>query len=96
MSKALAGRAKLVSVLLPDALVEGIDNVAAAEYSDRSAIIRSAVKTYLINYVGDELTESDKIELQNRAAQRKKYIPYERARERLGLIDSPKSRKRTR
>src|SRR5262245_30101871 len=96
MSKALATKAKLVSVLLPEVLVEGVDQVAAVEYSDRSAIIRSAVKSYLINYVNEELTEEDRIELKNRAAQRNKFIPYEKTRERLGLTDTSKSGKRAR
>lgn len=84
----------MVSVLLPEFLVEGLDLVATAEYSDRSAIIKSAVKSYLQDYVEDELTQSDMDELRARASQRSNYIPYDAARKRLGLVDSPKSRTR--
>src|ERR1700730_3550872 len=86
-------RAKSVSVLLPDVLIEGVDQVAVAEYTDRSAIIRSALKSYLRAYVATDLTESDMIELRSRAVQRDSFIPYAITRKRLDLVDPPQGRK---
>jgi mRNA-degrading endonuclease RelE of RelBE toxin-antitoxin system len=68
--KKSVGQVGRVTVVLPHVLLEGVDNVAAAEFSDRSAIIRSAVKSYLQDYVGEELTAEDVAELKTRAAQR--------------------------